>query len=131
VVGNEPPIVAAGRGSSHSSSQRLGRTIPRAALSGALQPTVLALAAIGTVFYVVRFWTVYSAGELFHRLGWDWTMFWAQAMLLRSGQASDMYEQPIVNEQSGVHRGTSTRLNQTRFSTFFTIWPRVRRGYAR
>ncbi len=65
----------------------------------ALQPMVLGLATIGTVFYAIRFWTVYAAGELFHRLGWDWTMFWAQAMLLRSGQAAHMYEQPVVNVQ--------------------------------
>ncbi|MBV9597962.1 MAG: DUF2029 domain-containing protein [Chloroflexi bacterium] len=58
----------------------------------AVQPTVLALAAIGTAFYVVRFWTVYAAGELFHRLGFDWTMFWAQAMVVRAGDAPDMYD---------------------------------------
>ncbi len=65
-------------------------------------PVLLAIAGIGTAFYAVRFWTVYTAGELFHRLGWDWTMFWAQAMLLRAGQADQMYEQPIVNEQLKV-----------------------------
>jgi hypothetical protein len=64
-----------------------------------LQPVVLGIATVGTLFYAVRFWTVYSAGELFHRLGWDWTMFWAQAMLLRAGRADEMYEQPIVNDQ--------------------------------
>jgi hypothetical protein len=60
---------------------------------------VLAVAAIGTLFYVVRFWTVYAAGELFHRLGWDWTMFWAQAMLMRAGKADEMYETPRINDQ--------------------------------
>jgi hypothetical protein len=77
----------------------LASSTNRVALSRAVQPTVIGLATIGTVFYVIRFWTVYSAGELFHRLGWDWTMFWAQAMVLRSGQADDMYQQPIVNAQ--------------------------------
>ena len=71
----------------------------RAPVSRALQPAVLGLATIGTLFYAVRFWTVYASGELFHRLGWDWTMFWAQAMVLRSGRADEMYEQPVVNAQ--------------------------------
>jgi Glycosyltransferase family 87 len=71
-------------------------------MSRAIQPILLALATLGTAFYVARFWTVFAAGELFHRLGWDWTMFWAQAMLLRSGRAADMYEQPIVNVQLQV-----------------------------
>ncbi len=71
-------------------------------MAGAAQPLLLGIAAIGTAFYVARFWTVYTAGELFHRLGWDWTMFWAQAMLLRSGHADQMYEQPVVNEQLKV-----------------------------
>ncbi|MBV9580481.1 MAG: DUF2029 domain-containing protein [Chloroflexi bacterium] len=66
---------------------------PVAAWTGrALQPAVLAMATIGTAFYVVRFWTVYAAGELFHRLGFDWTMFWAQAMVVRAGDAPDMYD---------------------------------------
>jgi hypothetical protein len=60
--------------------------------SRALQPGLLVLAAIGTAFYVVRFWTVYAAGELFHRLGFDWTMFWAQAMVVRAGEAPRMYD---------------------------------------
>jgi hypothetical protein len=71
-------------------------------LGGALQPVLLGVAALGTAFYLARFWTVYTAGELFHRLGWDWTMFWAQAMLLRAGQADQMYEQPVVNDQLQV-----------------------------
>jgi hypothetical protein len=63
-----------------------------AAARRALQPGMLVIAAVGTAFYVVRFWTVYAAGELFHRLGFDWTMFWAQAMVVRAGDAPDMYD---------------------------------------
>jgi hypothetical protein len=102
VVENEAPLVATGREPAQNSSLRLGRSFSPAALGGTAQPVLLTVAAIGTAFYVARFWTVYAAGELFHRLGWDWTMFWAQAMLLRAGQADQMYEQPIVNQQLQV-----------------------------
>ena len=96
---NETPISTIERTAGDKSSTRVERSGPRSALTGAAQPFVLAVAAVGTLFFVVRFWTVYASNELFHRLGWDWTMFWAQAMLLREGRADEMYETPRVNEQ--------------------------------
>src|ERR1051326_7653331 len=55
--------------------------------------------AVGAAFYVVRFWTIYTAGELFHRMGFDWTMFFAQAALVRSGAGPDMYDVPHIAVQ--------------------------------
>jgi hypothetical protein len=47
---------------------------------------------ISVAFYVVRFWGVFAAGELFHRLGFDWSLFYAQAMAVRAGAGANMYE---------------------------------------
>ena len=53
---------------------------------------------VGSVaFYVARFWTVFAAGELFHRLGFDWSLFYAQAMALRAGAGAGMYDQSVID----------------------------------
>jgi hypothetical protein len=54
-----------------------------------------ALASVA--FFVARFWTVYAAGELFHRLGFDWTLFYAQAMALRDGAGPGIYDQAVID----------------------------------
>src|SRR5579864_7653002 len=59
----------------------------------------LAATAVGTLFYVIRFWTVFAAGELFHRLGFDWTMFYAQAMVIRAGTSAQMYQLAAIGAQ--------------------------------
>jgi hypothetical protein len=69
------------------------------ALNNGARALLIALTAIGAAFYVVRFWTIYAAGELFHRLGFDWTMFYAQAMVVRIGAGSNMYEVPQIDGQ--------------------------------
>src|SRR5262245_22607491 len=38
-----------------------------------------------------------AAGEVFHRLGFDWTMFWAQAMVLRSRGGEALYDLEAMN----------------------------------
>lgn len=70
------------------------RQVPRA-----LEIALLAFASLATIFYVIRFWTVYVAGEIFHRLGFDWTMFYAQAMVVRTGDPSGLYQVPLMNAQ--------------------------------
>jgi hypothetical protein len=47
---------------------------------------------ISVCFYAVRFWAVFNAGELFHRLGFDWSLFYAQAMAVRAGAGVNMYD---------------------------------------
>jgi len=64
-------------------------TIPRALF--------LAFSVLSTAFYAVRFWGVFAAGELFHRLGFDWSLFYAQAMAVRSGAGANMYEQAEID----------------------------------
>jgi hypothetical protein len=59
----------------------------------------LALIAAGAAFNVMRLWTIYSAGELFHRLGVDWAMFYAQAMLARAGAGSQIYDVTRIDQQ--------------------------------
>src|SRR3954467_5827950 len=54
---------------------------------------------MSVAFYVVRIATIYGAGELFHRLGVDWTLFYAQAMVVRSGNAANMYDALAVDAQ--------------------------------
>ena len=56
---------------------------------------VFCLASVA--FFVARFWTVLAAGELFHRLGFDWTLFYAQAMALRAGAGPGIYDQDVIN----------------------------------
>jgi hypothetical protein len=58
----------------------------------------LAFTLCSVAFYVVRFWSVYAAGELFHRLGFDWSLFYAQAMALRSGAGPGIYDQSVIDE---------------------------------
>jgi hypothetical protein len=57
--------------------------------------TAFCLASVA--FFVARFWTVVVAGELFHRLGFDWTLFYAQAMALRAGAGPGIYDQDVIN----------------------------------
>jgi len=58
---------------------------------------VLGGAAVGAGFYVIFFARIVAAGEVFHRLGFDWTMFWAQAMVLRNGGREAMYDLASMN----------------------------------
>jgi hypothetical protein len=52
---------------------------------------------LSVAFYTVRFWSVYAAGELFHRLGFDWSLFYAQAMAVRAGAGANMYDQAEID----------------------------------
>jgi hypothetical protein len=56
---------------------------------------VFCLASVA--FFIARFWTVLAAGELFHRLGFDWTLFYAQAMALRAGAGPGIYDQAVID----------------------------------
>jgi hypothetical protein len=58
----------------------------------------LAFSFASTVFFAARFWTVITAGELFHRLGFDWSLFYAQAMALRSGAGPSMYDPAEISQ---------------------------------
>jgi hypothetical protein len=57
-----------------------------------LRPLFLAFSLLSTAFYAARFWGVFAAGELFHRLGFDWSLFYAQAMAVRAGAGASMYD---------------------------------------
>src|SRR6266536_131009 len=56
-----------------------------------LQPLFLVFCVLSTAFYAARFWGVFAAGELFHRLGFDWSLFYAQPMAVRAGAGARMY----------------------------------------
>ena len=58
----------------------------------------VAFAVLSTLFFVARFWTVYAAGELFHRLGFDWSLFYAQTMALRAGAGPRIYDQATIDQ---------------------------------
>jgi glucose/arabinose dehydrogenase len=58
---------------------------------------VLGAAAVGAGFYLAFFGRMIAAGEVFHRLGFDWTMFWAQAMVLRAGGGQSIYDLEAMN----------------------------------
>jgi hypothetical protein len=57
----------------------------------------LTFTAVSVAFFAVRFWTVLAAGELFHRLGFDWTLFYAQSMALRAGAGPGIYDQAVID----------------------------------
>src|SRR4030081_3459444 len=61
------------------------------------RPLFLAFTLVSVAFFVDRFWTVIAAGELFHRLGFDWSLFYAQAMALRSGAGPSMYDPSVIS----------------------------------
>ena len=67
------------------------------ALEHIARPLFLAFAVTSVAFYVARFWTVLAAGELFHRLGFDWSLFYAQAMALRAGAGAGIYDQAVID----------------------------------
>jgi Glycosyltransferase family 87 len=74
-----------------------GNTDPTGTRSFRPVTTVLHNLSIGfcvvsVAFYFARLWTIYAAGELFHRLGFDWSLFYAQAITLRLGAAAQMYD---------------------------------------
>ncbi|MCA1645617.1 MAG: DUF2029 domain-containing protein, partial [Chloroflexi bacterium] len=54
---------------------------------------------ISTAFYAARFWQVFAAGELFHRLGFDWSLSFAQALAVRAGAGAGMYDIGELNVQ--------------------------------
>jgi Glycosyltransferase family 87 len=62
-----------------------------------LRIAFISFALASVAFYVARFWTVLAAGEIFHRLGFDWTLFYAQAMALRSGAGAAIYDQSTID----------------------------------
>src|SRR5260370_20106947 len=64
-------------------------TLPKVPL---LRSVFVAFCALSTLFYAARFWGVFAAGELFHRLGFDWSLFYAQAMAVRAGAGANMYD---------------------------------------
>jgi hypothetical protein len=57
----------------------------------------LAFALASVAFCIARFWSVLAAGELFHRLGFDWTLFYAQSMALRAGAGPGIYDQAVID----------------------------------
>jgi len=71
----------------------------------------VALALASVLFFVARFWTVYAAGELFHRLGFDWSLFYAQAQALRSGAGAAMYDQATIGRFLQAMGGAETSLD--------------------
>ncbi len=71
---------------------------PSTGLELVAQRGFLAFAVASVAFFIARFWTVMSAGELFHRLGFDWTLFYAQAMALRAGAHEGMYQQQVIDQ---------------------------------
>ena len=51
------------------------------------------LLALGVIlYYAQRVWTVFQDSGLFRRLGFDWGLFYGQAMALASGDVSAMYQ---------------------------------------
>ena len=62
-----------------------------------LRGLFFAFSLISVAFYVARFWVVLAAGELFHRLGFDWSLFYAQAMAVRAGAGASMYDQAQID----------------------------------
>jgi hypothetical protein len=50
------------------------------------------LASTVIAFYVERIWTVYRDSGLFRRLGFDWGLFYGQAMALVAGDVGAMYQ---------------------------------------
>ena len=71
---------------------------PSTGLELAAHRAFLLFALASVAFFIARFWTVLAAGELFHRLGFDWTLFYAQAMALRGGAGSGIYQQNIIDQ---------------------------------
>src|SRR5436305_7145838 len=67
-------------------------------LDHALRTAFVGFAAVSVAFFVARFWTVLAAGELFHRLGFDWTLFYAQALALRAGAGASIYDQSTIDK---------------------------------
>ncbi len=74
------------------------QTSSRAWVDPTLRYAFLAFCALSVAFFVARFWTVLAAGELFHRLGFDWTLFYAQSMALRAGAGPGIYNQDVINQ---------------------------------
>src|SRR5207237_10815633 len=63
-----------------------------ALVHGGLRFAFVALCAGCVAFYIALFARVIAAGELFHRLGFDWSLYYAQALAVRAGGGSSMYE---------------------------------------
>src|SRR5436190_12251946 len=81
-------------------TQRHGYTMEAgfpARLDQAAHTAFVLFAVASVLFYIARFWSVLTAGELFHRLGFDWTLFYAQAMALRAGAGPGIYDQETIN----------------------------------
>src|SRR6266851_157269 len=81
-------------------------TLPKVPI---LRSLFLAFSLLSIAFYAARFWGVFAAGELFHRLGFDWSLFYAQAMAVRAGAGAGMYDpaeidrylQPLLSYYGG------------------------------
>jgi hypothetical protein len=56
-----------------------------------------AFAAVSATYFAARFWSIVAAGEIFHRIGIDWSLFYAQAMALRSGAGERMYDVDVID----------------------------------
>src|SRR5260221_8789040 len=69
-------------------------TLPKVPLLRAL---FVAFCLLSTAFYAARFWGVFAAGELFHRLGFDRSLFYAQAMAVRAGAGANIYHPPDID----------------------------------
>jgi hypothetical protein len=55
-------------------------------------PIQVLLAVLVLAFYAQRIWTVYTDSGLFRRIGFDWGLFYSQAVALASGDVSAMYQ---------------------------------------
>ena len=81
------------------------RTTRPLAIERGARVLFVALATICVLFYLTLFWRIVAEGEMFHRLGFDWTMFHAQAMTLRERGGQRMYD---LSETDGYLRQLST-----------------------
>ena len=68
---------------------------------GRLLATPMWLQALGAlvlvVFYAQRIWTVYADTGLFRRLGFDWGLFYSQALAFAAGDVGAMYQVDRLN----------------------------------
>jgi hypothetical protein len=62
-----------------------------------LRTAFLAFSFISIAVFGAIFALTLAAGELFHRLGFDWSLFYAQAVALREGAGPRMYDTAEVN----------------------------------
>ena len=78
-------------GGARTTADRWSATIVEWVLATPIWLQVL-LAALVILFYAQRIWTVFRDSGLFRRIGFDWGLFYAQAIALANGDVSAMYQ---------------------------------------